>query len=251
MIPKRGNRFLEKIMHKEKMRVLITRPLPEGERTAAMLRAKGHEVLLAPLMQVRPVPAELAGSWAAVIITSANAMRVLPKEKIAPLLKLPLYTVGDRSAEAARGAGFREVRSAQGNADALIRLIADRYANETAPHLYLAGVDRAADIEGALAGKGIKVTTVEVYRTMTTGFPPELVAALEQRTIDVAFHFSRRSAENFVIGAKTAGLATQALALRHLCLSAQVAEPLAAAGATDVAIASRPDEISLLALLPP
>ena len=233
------------------MRVLITRPLPDGERTAAALRATGHEVLLAPLMQVRQVPATLTGNWSAVIITSANALRVLSAAQLAPLLKLPLYAVGDRSAEAAREAGFPEVRSAQGDADALIRLIAERYANEPAPHLYLAGVDRAADIEAALARKGIKVATIEVYRTMTTGFPPELIAAIEQRKIDAAFHFSRRSAENFVIGAKTAGLATQALALRHLCLSAQVAEPLTAAGARDVAIARRPDETSLLALLLP
>ena len=60
-------------------------------------------------------------------------------------------------------------------------------------------------------------------------------------------HFSRRSAENFVIGAKTAGLLPQSLALKHLCLSAQVAEPLA--GAADVTIARRPDEASLLGLL--
>ena len=39
------------------MRVLVTRPLPDGERTAAALRRRGHDVLLVPLMQVRPVPA--------------------------------------------------------------------------------------------------------------------------------------------------------------------------------------------------
>ena len=232
------------------MRVLITRPLPEGERTAKALRAKGHDVLLAPLMQVRPVPAVLAGNWSAVIITSANALRVLTAAQLAPLLKLPLYAVGERSADVARDAGFREVRSAQGDAKALIRLIDERYANESAPHLYLAGVDRAADIEGALAGKGIKVATVEVYRTMTTGFPPELIAAIEQNKVDAVLHFSQRSADNFMIGARTAGLVAQALALKHLCLSAQVAEPLTAAGAPNVVAARRPDEASLLALLP-
>jgi uroporphyrinogen-III synthase len=233
------------------MRVLVTRPLPDGERTAAALRVRGHEVMLVPLMQVRPIPAVLAGDWSAVIITSANAVRALTAAQLAPLLKLPLYAVGERSADAARTAGFREVRTAQGDADALIRLINERYANESAPHLYLAGVDRAADIAGALAGKGIKIATVEVYRTMTTGFPPELLTAIEQTKLDTVLHFSRRSAENFVIAAKTAGVVAQALNLKHLCLSAQVAEPLTAAGARDVAIARRPDEASLLALLSP
>jgi uroporphyrinogen-III synthase len=250
MIPKNGHRFLDKIMHQKKMRVLITRPLPQGERTATALRAEGHDVLLVPLMQVRPVAAVLAGNWSALIITSANALHALSAAQLAPLLRLPLYAVGERSAEAARVAGFREVRSAQGDAKALIRLIDERYANEGAPHLYLAGVDRAADIEGALAGKGIKVETVEVYRTMTTGFPPELIAAIEQNKVDVVLHFSHRSADNFIIGARTAGVVAKALALRHLCLSAQVAEPLMAAGARNVAVARRPDEASLLALLP-
>jgi uroporphyrinogen-III synthase len=233
------------------MRVLVTRPLPDGERTAAALRARGHDVMLTPLMHVRPIPAVLAGDWSAVIITSTNALRVLSPAQLAPLLNLPLYAVGERSAEAARDAGFRDVRSAQGDASALIRLIAERYANESAPHLYLAGVARAADIKSALAGKGIKVTTVEVYSTMTTRFPPDLLTAIEQSRLDAVLHFSRRSAENFVIGAKTAGLAAKALALKQLCLSAQVAEPLTLAGAQDVVIARRPDEASLLALLKP
>jgi uroporphyrinogen-III synthase len=233
------------------MRVLVTRPRPEGERTAAALRVKGHDVMLTPLMQVRPIPAVVSGNWSAVIVTSANALRVLTAAQLAPLLHLPLYAVGERSAEAARNAGFRDVHSAQGDAAALVRLIDERYANESAPHLYLAGVDRAADIAGALAGKGIKVTTVEVYRTMTTGYPPELMTAIEQDRLAAALHFSRRSADNFVIGAKAAGLAAKALALKQLCLSAQVAEPLRLAGAEDVVIARRPDEASLLALLPP
>jgi uroporphyrinogen-III synthase len=200
---------------------------------------------------VRAVSAEFAGNWSAVIITSANAVRVLTAAQLAPLLKLPLYAVGERSAEAARTAGFRDVRSAQGDAAALVCLIDERYVNESAPHLYLAGVDRAADIAGTLAGKGIKVTTVVVYRNMTTGFPPELIRAIEQKQVDAVLHFSRRSAENFVIGTRTAGLVTPALAPKQLCLSAQVAEPLTAAGARDVAIARRPDEASLLALLSP
>ena len=55
------------------MRLVVTRPQADSERTATALRARGHEVLVAPLMQVEPVAADLAGGWAAVIITSANA----------------------------------------------------------------------------------------------------------------------------------------------------------------------------------
>ena len=57
------------------MRVVITRPQPAAERTAAALAARGHSVWVVPLMQVEPVEADLSGDWGGVIITSANAAR--------------------------------------------------------------------------------------------------------------------------------------------------------------------------------
>src|SRR4029078_3053703 len=193
------------------MRVLIRRPLPDGERTAAALRTRGYDVLLVPLMQVRPVAAVGGVNWSAVIVTSANALRVLSAEQLAPLLALPLYAVGQRSADVGRELGFREVRSPNGNAKDLVRLVADRHANEDAPYLYLVGEDRAADIEAALAKHGIKAETVIVYRAMTIGFRPELFNAVERDEIGAVLHFSRRSADNFVAGATAARLNAPAL----------------------------------------
>jgi uroporphyrinogen-III synthase len=45
------------------------------------------------------------------------------------------------------------------------------------------------------------------------------------------------------------GAATVALAVRHFCLSEQVAEPLRNAGAKSVAVAMRPDEAAMIELL--
>src|SRR5438128_1809813 len=61
------------------MRLLVTRPAPDGERTAAVLRARGHEVLLLPLLRVEFIPdAPLGpGPWDGVLMTSANAARAL------------------------------------------------------------------------------------------------------------------------------------------------------------------------------
>ena len=89
------------------MRIAITRPQADGERTATALRARGHQVLVAPLLRVEPVAAALAGCWAAVIITSAHAPGATAGHPApAPLSKLPAYAVRRRRAEAARPAGF-------------------------------------------------------------------------------------------------------------------------------------------------
>jgi uroporphyrinogen-III synthase len=132
-----------------------------------------------------------------------------------------------------------------------VRLIAGRPASQAAPHLYLAGEDRAADIEAELAKRNIRVRTVTVYKNVAVGYPRELIHAMEVVAFDAVLHFSRRSAENYLDGARNAGVLAAALKPRQLCISTQVAELLRAAGAEDVAVASRPDEASLLALLPP
>jgi uroporphyrinogen-III synthase len=231
------------------MRLIVTRPLPEGERTATALRRRGHQVLLAPLMRVEAVAADLTGQWAAVIVTSANAPGALMPAERASLIGLPLFAVGRRSAEAAREAGFTAVQSAEGDVNDLLRLLAERFAGTSAPLLYLAGEDRAADLPGELARRGIVVKTAVVYRAVTTGFPPALIAALEAGAVDAVLHYSRRSADNYLAGARAAGLLDRALSPRQICLSPQVAEPLAAAGAACIAVAARPDEAALIDLI--
>src|SRR6476646_93297 len=232
------------------MRVVVTRPRADGARTAAALEARGHEVLLAPLMQVERIAADLAGVWGGVIVTSANAPGALDDAAKAALLGLPVYAVGQRSAEAARGAGFTDVACADGDARDLVRLIAQRQIPAKAPLLYLAGEDRAADLIEMLAARVLAAELRVVYRAVTLPFPPELEAALEAGDVEAVLHFSRRSAQSYVAGARDAGIADPALAVLHYCLSDQVAEPLRAAGAGQVAVAPRPDEAALIALLP-
>ena len=233
------------------MRVVITRPQPAAERTAAALAARGHDVWAVPLMQVEPVAADLSGDWGAVIVTSANAPAAIAGNPArAGLLALPLLAVGQRSADAARAAGFTEVSSAGGDVRDLLRALTTRRPDKVAPLLYLAGEDRTTDLAAELAAHGIAAEMRVVYRAATVPFPDELVAALQAGDVEAVLHFSRRSAENYVAGARAAGIAEEALAVRHYCLSAQVAEPLQTAGAKRVAIASRPQEAALIELLP-
>ncbi|MFY9685823.1 MAG: uroporphyrinogen-III synthase [Pseudolabrys sp.] len=228
------------------MRVVVTRPQADGERTAAALEALGHEVLVAPLMRVEPVAVDLAGTWSAIAVTSANALQAIGATA-GRMKTLPVFAVGERSAETARLAGFAEVSSANGDIKDLARMIAARAVGTKASLLYLAGEDRAGDFIAQLAAHGIDAEMKVVYRTIAEVFPPVLAAALEAGDVDAVLHFSRRSAELFVEGARGSGVAGPAEDVRHLCLSAQVAEPLA--GARRIAVAARPEEAALIALL--
>jgi uroporphyrinogen-III synthase len=237
------------------VRLLVTRPEPDGARTAEALRARGHEVTLAPVLRVEVEPcASLGGGpWGAVLVTSANAVRAAaahPRKD--ELVRIPLYAVGRRSAEAARAAGFADVVSADGDADDLARLVVARAAAQPAnrPLLYLAGEDRAADLAGALAAHGIVVHTVVVYRAVAeTVLPAAVRGALAAGAIDGVLHYSRRSADAFEAIAMAAGIDLKSLPTKHFCLSTQVAEPLRQLGVGTVAVAERADEAALLALL--
>lgn len=233
------------------MRLLVTRPEPDNVRTAAALRAKGHEVMLAPLLRIEALADAELGTppWAAVMLTSANGARAVQSHpRRGALLSLPVLAVGRGSADAARAAGFADVTSADGDADDLVKLAAARFAGSHQPLLYLAGEDRSGDLASALAAKRLAVRTVVVYRAAQAGrFPAQTHEALAHGRIDGVLHFSLRSVEAYIACSRDIGPA--ALAPIHYCLSARAAEPLHQAGAARIEVAARPDEASLLALV--
>jgi uroporphyrinogen-III synthase len=236
------------------MRLLVTRPEPDAERTASELRERGHTVVTAPLLRIEPVDnAEIGpGPFAAVLVTSANAASAIARHKrFGQLRALPVLAVGDRSAQAMRGVGFADVTSADGNVADLARLVGERF-KRGASLLYLAGADRAGDLAGMLSGRGLAVRTIVVYCAIAAAsLPPAAVAAIADG-IDGVLHFSRRSAETYVSAARAGGLGEAALTRPvHFCMSAHVAEPLAEAGAAHTRVAETPTEAALMALIPP
>lgn len=232
------------------MHLLVTRPLPDGERTAQTLRTQGHTAAVTPLMRIEPVAAEIGpGPFAAVLFTSANAPRMLENHPHrAALLDLPVFTVGRASAAAARAAGFGTVSSADGDAGDLLRLVVAG-GRPPLPLLYLAGEDRAGDLTGALAEHGVRAKTAVIYRAVAAPFPEIAVRELNAGRVDGVLHFSRRSASLYVEGATAAGVLAAALRPKHYCFAAQTAELLRSAGAADVAVAPRPQESALIALI--
>jgi uroporphyrinogen-III synthase len=233
------------------VRLLLTRPEPDAQRTATALRAHGHDVIIAPLLRIEPVTdAQIgAGPWAAVLITSANAAPVVAaRARMTELRALPVFAVGRRSADAMAAAGFADVTSADGDVSDLVRLVAARL-QPVARLLYLAGEDRSGDLAGDLRARGFAVETAVIYRAVAATSLPTAAAQALTGGIDGVLHFSRRSAEVFVDAARAAGVLESALQAAHFCLSAPIAEPLVQAGAADIRVAERPNEALLLALI--
>jgi len=234
------------------MRLLVTRPEADAERTAVALRERGHHVMIAPLLRIEGVAAELGtGPWDALVVTSANSVRAVAKHpRIAELVHRPMFTVGRQSADAARASGFMNVATADGDVEDLARMLKEKFAARDRRLLYFAGEDRTADLAAGLAEHGIHVKTVIIYRALKVPEFPRLVRdAVAAGEIDGVLHFSRRTAESYLSTAVGAALLDRALTPFHYCLSAQVARPLMQAGATAVRVAPQPNETSLLELI--
>ncbi len=234
------------------MRLLVTRPEPDAQRTALALQEHGHQVMVVPLLLIESAAVDLGpGPWDAVVMTSANSCRAAAKHpRRDELTALPVFVVGRYGADSARAAGFTNVVSAGGDAKELALLLKARFAGRDRRLLYLAGEDRAADLAGEVAAQGILMKTAVIYRAIKVRqFPPPARDALSRREIDAVMHFSRRTAEAYLSCAAAGGILEKALAPFHYCLSPQVARPLTEAGATAVRVAERPDKPAMMKLV--
>jgi uroporphyrinogen-III synthase len=232
------------------VRLLLTRPEPDAQRTAAVLRARGHQAVIAPLLRIEAQIDVLIGEgpWGAILVTSANAGPAVAFHERAPRLRtLPVFAVGRRSAQTMAAAGFSDVKHSDGDVSDLVGFVAAQLTPAT-PLLYLAGEERSGDLAGELRGRGFAVETAVVYRAIATAhLPPEASELLADQS--GVLHFSRRSAEAFLDAAQAMNLLAAALRPVHYCLSPRVAEPLMRAGAPDVRVAQEPSETALIVLI--
>lgn len=218
------------------LRVAITRAEPEASRTAARVRARGAEAVVAPLLTIVPCGYDTSTEGAqALIFTSTNGVRAFPD--VGGARDRIVLTVGDATAEAAREAGFSDVRSADGDVVALAALAKATLDPAKGKLVHIAGDHVAGDLGGDLRAAGFSVERRLAYASVAA---IELPTALRQ-PLDVVLFHSARAAETFVaLGAPNASQLTAG------CLSAAVAQ---AAGKTSwkrIITAPRPREDDLL-----
>lgn len=214
------------------MRIVVTRPLPGGAATAARLRALGHEAVLTPLLELEAVawepPAELPQ---ALMVTSAAAVR-LAGAGVATLRHLPLYAVGAATAEAARGAGFADLRVGESTVQALVEGMA---SDGITTAVHLAGEDLSAvQLPPVLT---LDIRTVYRARLQTLGELP---------SVDWVLLYSTRTAAHLANEVERLGVAR-----REVSVAAISPAALAAAGPgwQRAVAAASPNEDALLAAI--
>jgi uroporphyrinogen-III synthase len=226
------------------LRVALTRPIAEAERSAVLLRARGFEPVIAPVMEVYGTSAEPPhASFDAVLATSANAFAFLAPDARTRLRALPLHVAGERTAEAGQAIGLGPVAKPCADASALAAALATRLQRPSRL-LYLTGRDRKSGLEASLRGVGHEVVAIEVYVAEARAWSATEAAGVA--TCEAALHYSRRSAELSIALCAEAGLADHWRATLHGCISPDAAEPLRSIGAKRIVTASSAQESFLI-----
>lgn len=209
--------------------LLVLRPEPGAARTAERAAAMGLEVIGVPLFEVAPRPWDAPGPEAfdAILFTSANALRH-GGAGLSRYASLPAYAVGRTTAEAARAAGFADVRTGPGDLAGLVPLIA---ADGRRDILHLCGVDHRAVA-------GFTPTAVPVYEAREIP-DPALAEALSRQPVILA-HSPRKAA-------RLAALVTDRHALSAVAISPAAAAALGE-GWARVEVAETPDDDAMLAI---
>lgn len=233
------------------MKILVTRPQPQADTTARKLVAMGHEVVLEPLLRFQPLllDEDVAGGAKAIAVTSAKAIEALAFNKLTePLQMLPLYSVGEATAQAAKAAGFQNILSAEGDVGSLANLIGQH--NQEGPVFYPAAMDRSGDLSGQLATIGVACNMVEAYQmaaaSQLSAQAHRLIAAGE---IDCALFYSLRTIQVFLSLCRLEKTTVFLNSMKALCVSKRVAEQATSFG--EVFVAKAPSEDGLFELLAP
>lgn len=234
------------------MRLMVTRPLQDGLLLAERLAARGHDVLLSPLIHIEAADAALPDpeKYDALAFTSANGVRALlnhcPDGRINDWQKIPAFAVGPQTAAALATVNWPRIETAQGDVTALAALLAEHMPSG-ARVLHIVGRDRAGDLAALLDAAHMTHDRAVLYRAEAAdGFSAAAAAALSDKddAIDGVLLYSARTAKIFCTLFSALSAPDRPIAY---CLSPAVADVLGAHGFETV-IAASANEEAMLAL---
>ncbi|HEY5237600.1 MAG TPA: uroporphyrinogen-III synthase [Rhizomicrobium sp.] len=231
------------------MRVLVMRPLQDAQETARLLEEMDHSAIVAPLLEMRffgGPPLSLDGVQA-ILATSANGVRAIARR--IDERAIPVFAVGTQTAEAAKSAGFKSIKNADGDAEALAKATMQWASPKNGALLHASGKDTEGKLEADLTRAGFSVRRETLYEAIAVEqLPAEAAQALKASSLDAVLFFSPRSAKILCDCVSRAGLGQTTRRLVACCISARAAQALTMSF-QGVRIAEHPDQAALLRCL--
>ena len=234
-------------MTRRGLQALVTRPREEAGILAKALATRNLTALVEPLMMIHYYEGAALDlrDVQAILCTSANGVRALARASSER--GLPLFAVGDATAVRAFAEGFGAVKSAGGDVNDLVRLVATELRPQGGRLLHIAGNVAAGDLSGALRNQGFQVERHVLYVALpAASLSRTTVDALRANAVDFAFFFSPRTAAIFATLAGLADVAKFCGNITALSISPAADAALAGLPWLDRRVAERPNQTALL-----
>jgi uroporphyrinogen-III synthase len=227
-------------------RVLITRPEPGADETAARLTTLGFVPIVAPVLSITANHISAPDHVAATLLTSRNAIIGCPVF----LRDRPVFTVGNATAARAAEAGFSHVLSADGDAVRLATFVAASLSPAEGSLFLPTGQGQGVELAASLRKYGFHVIRRVAYRATRIPALPEAAAShLQSGKLAAAMFFSGETSRHFVRLVLAAGLAETTRDVEAVSISERATVPLRRLPWRRISVAAKPNQDAMLVLL--
>ena len=232
------------------MQVLVTRSKEDATSLMEELGSRKIGSVLASLLEIKffggPV-LDLDGVQA-LLMTSANGVRAFSKRSDDRALRV--VAVGDATAQAARGHGFDDVISAEGDVNHLASTVIRGLKPEDGKLLHPTGSAVAGCLEGVLGTAGFSYQRAVLYEAKVVDCLPTIARdGLLNGAFGSVLIYSPRTGVTFHRLVTESGLASTLYKVHAFCLSAYVADAIKILPWASIFVAPRPEQAALLAQL--
>lgn len=211
------------------------------------LEELGLNAVSAPMLTLEPMPETQlpdAQDLAALVFTSANGVRTYAERRLDRALTT--WCVGPATAEAARHAGFSDIRESAGNAIDLADFISAHATPSNRPLLHVANAAATGTLKQTLTRLGFDVNFAPLYAMRPADTLPDSLKQLIDRGAPAII---------LIHSAKGAAALANVIQAPHLkawhlvAISEQACAPLASLACGGTHIANAPNEAGLMRAL--
>ena len=181
------------------MHILLTRPLEDCYEIILKFQSLGHDVSHLPLIAIESLKYESLNysDFKGIIFTSSNAIKFLNTKNIDK--KINCFCVGNFTEKKARGIGFQNVFTAEGNVDNLKELILQNVNSSDGQFLYVSGEIISSNLDRQLVSEGYNIKRIINYRAKPIEkFDQNFIDKLKLKMPEIVYIYSQNSAANFL-----------------------------------------------------
>ena len=181
------------------MHILLTRPLDDCSEMILKFQSLGHQVSHLPLLKIDKVKYNEINfsEFKGIIFTSANGVKFLDVKDVDK--KTLCFCVGNVTEKKARGLGFQNVITSEGNVENLKELILQNFDKKKGNLIYVSGKTISSNLDQQLEIEGYKIKRIINYSANdNNNFNERFVDELKVKMPNIVYVYSQNSASSFL-----------------------------------------------------